>query len=126
MKRRQRFGEEAPTGSGQDANITLNEEVWNQLVNEDSVGPDSISVPSYHSISPLHRNCCSKPIPSLDSAYGACENCGFSPERHRAIQFGRLSYTDLSFINKVDFYGNMPLHAAAAAVKPDEFWKIST
>jgi len=88
------------------------------------VGPDSISVPPYHSISPLNRNCFSKPIPSLDSAYGACEKCGFTPEHCRAIQFGRLSYTDLSFINKVDFYENTPLHSAAAAVKQDEFWKI--
>ena len=124
-KLHQRFGEEEPLNSSQDTYIALNEEeVWNQLVNEDSVGPDSISVPSYHSISPLNRNCCSKQILSLDSGYGACKKCGFSPDHHRAIQFGRWPYTNLSFNNKVDFYGNTPLHAAAAAVKQDEFWKI--
>ncbi|PMD32026.1 ankyrin [Hyaloscypha variabilis F] len=127
MKHHQRFGEEAPPpGSGQDANITLNEEeVWNQLVSEDSVAPNSIPVPSYHSISPLNRNCCSNPNSLLDIAYEACENCGFSPGHHHAIQFGALSYPGLSFISKVDFYGNTPLHAAAAAVKYEDFWKIN-
>jgi len=137
MKRHQRFGEDAPPGTGHDANITLNEEeVWNQLVNEDSVAPNSISVPSYHSISPLNRNCCSKPIPSIDytyRAYGACKNCGFSPQHHRAIQLVKLSYIELSelsyytafsFTYNVDFYGNTPLHAAAAAVKHEKFWTI--
>ena len=92
-------------------------EVWNELIDEGKVGPGPR--PRYLTVSPLNRKCCN----SL--AHIVCPRCGFTSDHRYATTCGQLdSSSENSFINRYDFYGNTPLHCAAAGVVQDGFWKL--
>ena len=95
----------------------MEQEVWNELIDEGKVGPRPR--PPYLTVSPLYRKCC-KPL-----AYPVCQRCGFTFDHRYAITCGQLdSSSENSFINRSDFYGNTPLHCAAAGVVQDRFEKL--
>ena len=92
-------------------------EVWKELINEEKVG--AASRPLYLAVSPLNRKCC------VFRTYSLCPRCGFTPEHRLAVTCGQMdSSSENSFVNRSDFYGNTPLHCAAAAVVQDGFCKI--
>lgn len=112
----------------QSAELSSDEQkIWNELVDEKRLDPESVSRPSYPPASLLNRYCCSNNNKASSAALHSsaiCEVCGFSPEHRRANKVSDTYYINLSRINQLDFYGNTPLHCAAASVEGDEFWKL--
>lgn len=100
------------------------DEVWHEWLDEESMIRPVAKIPPYYVISPLSRDCCKSMLNPLKIGYTSCENCGFFPEHWRAVGMRRLSYADPSSVNMLDFYGNTPLHCAAASVERGEFGKI--
>jgi ankyrin repeat protein len=91
-------------------------EVWNELIDEGKVCPGPR--PRYLTVSPLNRKCCN----SL--AHIVCPRCGFTSD-HRYATCGQVyPSSENSFVTRSDFYGNTPLHCAAALTSQHDFWLI--
>lgn len=109
----------------QSSELTSDEQkIWNELVDEKRLDPESVSRPSYAPASLLNRYCCGNNSNASNAVFHSsviCEVCGFSPEHRRTIKVSNICYIDLSRINELDFYGNTPLHCVAASVEGDEF-----
>ena len=91
-------------------------EVWNELIDEGKVGPGPR--PRYQAVSPLNRKCCN-PLMLM-----VCGRCG-STSDHRYATCGQLDPSSKnSFVTRSDFYGNTPLHCAAASTSQRDFWLI--
>lgn len=102
--------------------LTIEEqEVWDELVNEDSLGPPIVSRPAYSVIFPLNRKCCTSL--SEDDNDTTCRMCGFTPEHRRAARSGFIRFST-PFVNARDFYNNTPLHCTAASLGRFEFRKV--
>jgi hypothetical protein len=107
--------------------LTIDEqEVWRDLVDERALEPLVPRRPQYLSISLLHRKCC-KSLPCRRRHTDIiCTLCGFLPEHRDAIKYGWMSYYHEPYdLNSLDFYGNTPLHCAAASVSEHELPKTS-
>jgi ankyrin repeat protein len=97
------------------------DENWLEWLEESMIQPVA-KIPHYYDISPLNRWCCVSMLNPL--ANTLCEKCGFFPEHRRAVLTRRISYADPSRVNILDFYGNTPLHCAAASVERGKFGQI--
>ncbi|KAF4634739.1 hypothetical protein G7Y89_g3367 [Cudoniella acicularis] len=89
--------------------------LFGSQVYEESMIQPVAKIPRYHDISPLNRWCCVSMLNSLEDK--SCEKCGFFPEHRCAVWMRNPTYTNPSRVNMVDFYGNTPLHCAAASVE---------
>jgi ankyrin repeat protein len=91
-------------------------EIWNELIDESQLGP--VQIPQYHLVSLLKRKCCASLYEDV------CGKCGFGPEHRFAVRDGTIYAMYRPFIDRCDFYGNNPLHCAAAATRIHEIWMI--
>jgi ankyrin repeat protein len=99
------------------------DENWLQWLEESMIQPVA-KIPYYYGISPLNRWCCVSMLNPLKNTL--CEKCGFFPEHRRAVSTRRISYAYPSRVNMLDFYGNTPLHCAAASVERGKFGQIKS
>lgn len=90
-------------------------EVWNDIVDECQLIPAPDRRPSNVEISLVNRECCLL----ADNIDASCEYCGFSVIHAWARRGGDgVSYSyfgTIETINKSDYFGNTPLHYAAAS-----------
>lgn len=97
--------------------------MWEELIDESKIQAP-ISQPPRRHLSPHSRRCCASFDNFLDKV--TCHTCGMTPDHRRAMR--RLIFEDgsFTFTSTTDFYGNTPLHCAAASTRPFELWKINT
>lgn len=97
--------------------------MWEELIDEKTIQA-LISQPSSRHRSPHSRGCCVSFPSYLDTAI--CHTCGMTPDHRRAMRRSIFEDANFKFTSMTDFYGNTPLHCAAASTQPLELWKINT
>lgn len=101
------------------------ERVWTYLMEDDVPNGPFLTRPSFDGMSLTRRACCKAHGAQIRERWGVCEGCG-TREEHWVAKLNLSDVSTLSddqalrllsprLLNKLDYFGNAPLHFAAAS-----------